>query len=323
MTAAHDIEAQAVALESLRQAPPDIAEATLRKTLQHRNNYLVAKAARLTADLNLASLTDDLAAAFHRFLSEPASKSKKDPNKTDPQCWAKTALAKSLATLEYQDHELFLLGTRHIQLEPVWGGSSDTAGSLRGTCALALVQCRDLNSTLLLTHLTPLFADKELPVRVNAARAVEQVGSDAAMLLLRLRAELASDDSELLGACYSGVLHLEGPTAIPWAAKFLPPADDAAAEAAIAIAETRTLDAFTTLKAAYETSARNADPWFRSALLSAIALTRHDEAFTWLLTLIENGDDHAAEAHEALCRSNPPNPILEKLRHLGKPCNPA
>src|SRR6266702_4102930 len=175
MAAPRDLEAQAAALEALRHAPPQTAEAGLRKALQHRNNFLVAKAARLASDLKLTALTPDLAAAFTRFLDNPV--------KSDPQCWAKNDTAKALASLEYQEHELFLQGMRHIQLEPVWGGSSDTAGSLRGTCALALVQCRALNSVRLLTLLTELFADKELPVRVNAVRAVEQVGSDAAMLL--------------------------------------------------------------------------------------------------------------------------------------------
>ena len=141
--------------------------------------------------------------------------------KVRPVCWAKNGIAKALAaSRSYQDPELFLAGMRHIQLEPVWGGTEDSAGTLRGVCALALVQCRELNSHRVLTYLTPLFADKQLSVRVNIARAVEQVGTDSAALLLRLRAELASDEPELLGACYSGVLGLEGPSAVPWVAEF-------------------------------------------------------------------------------------------------------
>ncbi|MDP9051886.1 MAG: hypothetical protein M3O31_14380 [Acidobacteriota bacterium] len=140
---------------------------------------------------------------------------------------------------------------RHIQLEPVWGGSADTAGTLRGTCALALVQCRELDSHGLLIHLIPLLADKELPVRVDAVRAVVQVGSDSAALLLRLRAELGSDEPELLGSCYSGVLALEGPGAIPWAARFLLAEDDAAGEAAMAIAQTHTPEAFQLLRTTF------------------------------------------------------------------------
>ena len=226
------IEEQAAALEMLRTRPLAEAEPALRKALQHRNNFLVAKAARLAAELGLKSLVPDLAAAFPRFMPE----SGEEPGKSDPQCWAKNDIAKALAAFEFQESALFLAGMRHRQPEATWGGQTDTAGALRGTCALALVQCREVNSFRLLGWFTELFADPDLTVQVNAARAVEQVGSDAAMLLLKLRAELGSGPPELLGACYGGVLRLEGPAAIPWAAKFLAAEDDTAAEAAFAIA---------------------------------------------------------------------------------------
>jgi hypothetical protein len=243
----------------------------------------------------------------------------RDAAKSDPQCWAKNAIAKTLAAFEYQDPEIFLAGMRHIQLEGSWGGTEDSAGTLRGICALALVQCRSVNSHRVLVLLTPLFADKQVSVRVNAAHAVEQVGTDSAALLLRLRAELASDGPELLGACYSGVLALEGPGAITWAAKFLPPEDDAAAEAAMAIAETHTPEAFAVLKAAF-THAN--DPWFRSAVLSSIAFTRQQEAIGWLLNLIAKEPRDASQAQEALCRSAPSEATLERLKELGRPCAP-
>ena len=205
----------------------------------------------------------------------------------------------------------------HIQLEPSWGGAVDSAGSLRGTCALALVQCRELNSHRVLIHLIPLFADKVLSVRVEAARAVAQVGTDSAALLLRLRAELGSDEREPLGYCYSGVLALEGPAAMAWAAKFLSPEDDAAAEAAMAIAQTYTPEAFQILRTAFA-KARN--PWFRTAVLSAIALTRQQEATEWLLDLIAKQPRDAADAHQALCRSAPSTATRDRLKQLGRPC---
>ena len=113
-----------------------------------------------------------LLTAFDRFFA--------DAIKSDPQCWAKNALSRTLAALEHQDAAIFLRGMRHIQFEPVWGGRSDTAGTLRGTCALALVQCRSLSESELLNHLIELFADEDKSVRVEAARAVEQVGSPSA-----------------------------------------------------------------------------------------------------------------------------------------------
>lgn len=302
-------DAELAALEGLRDVSPPAAEPELAKALNLRNNLLVSRAAGLVLHHGLTRLAPNLAGAFPRFLENSV--------KTDPQCWAKNALAKALAAFGYQDFELFLSGMRHTQLEPVWGGSSDTAGPLRGTCALALVQCRELNSHRVLGYLTPLFADKELTVRVNAVRAVEQVGTDSAVLLLRLRAELASDEAELLGACYSGVLALEGPAALSWAAKFLASEDEAAAEAAMAIAQTHAPDAFSLLR---NTFSMARDPWFRAALLSATALTRRQEATDWLLELIENDRPHASDAHEVLCRSAPSAATLDRLRKLGRPC---
>jgi len=160
-----------------------------------------------------------------------------------------------------------------------------------------------------LGHLVPLFADKELAVRVAAARAVEQVGTDSAVLLLRLRAELGSDAPELLGACYAGVLRLDGETALEWAAKFLnvTEPDDASAEAAFAIAETRTEAAFAKLKAAWNMAS---DPEFRRTLLLAIGLTRQDAAYEFLLARAADG---SREAREALEQAAAPQAVLDRL----------
>src|SRR5208283_2421449 len=221
-------EEQLAALEQLRHQPPQASIEPLRRALTHRSNYIVAKAADLVREFRLPELIPDLLVAFDRCFANPI--------KTDPQCWATNAISRALATLEYQDAAVFLRGMRHIQLEPVWGGQSDTAATLRSTCALALVQCRSLPETELLQHLLELFGDKDKSVRVEAVRAVEQVGSSAAALLLRLRAVLGTDEPEVLGACYGGILRIEGKSAIRWVARFLAAGDDFAAEAALAIA---------------------------------------------------------------------------------------
>jgi hypothetical protein len=302
-------DAELASLDALREVSPDVAEPELVKALDLRNNLMVARAAAITLHRQFTHLTPNLAAAFPRFLQNAA--------KSDPQCWAKNAIAKTLAAFVYQESELFLAGIRHIQLEPVWGGSADTAGTLRGTCALALVQCRELNSHRLLIHIVPLLADKELPVRMKAVRAIEQVGNDSATLLLRLLAELASGDPELLGACYSAVLALEGPGTIDWAARFLLREDDSAAEAAMAIALTHTPEAFQRLRTTFGTAR---DPWFRDTLLAAIALTRQQEATDWLLDLVARDEANADRAQEALCRAAPSVVILDRLKQLGRPC---
>lgn len=304
-------EEQLAALEALRHQPDEARIVPLRKALAHKNNFIVAKAADLFRDFNLTSLTTEILTAFDRFFD--------DPVKTDPQCWAKNALSRALAAIEHQDEEVFLRGMRHIQMEPVWGGQSDTAGTLRATCALALVQCRSLLEVDLLAHLVELFADKDKAVRVEAVRAVEQVGSSSASLLLRLRAKLGTDEPEVLGACYGGVLRIEGARALPWVERFLETGDDAAAEAALAIAGTHSEAGFSALQKCFDNSSgrmRIKDPWFLSVLLSAIALTRQDAAIEFLLDLVGKDSLDAEPAMEALLRSMPSSEVVKRVEKL-------
>jgi hypothetical protein len=301
-------EEQLATLDALRQAPENARTEPLRHALANRNNFIVAKAADLAREFGLTDLTPDLLKAFDRFFE--------NPKKSDPQCWAKNALSRALAAFEIQDAEVLLRGMCHIQMEPVWGGQSDTAGTLRATCALALVQCRSLADADLLAHLIELLADTDKAVRTEAARAIEQVGSPSASLLLRLRATLGKDEPEVLGACYSGLLRIEGVKAIPWVSRFLASGDDAAAEAALAIAGTHSLDGFEILREAFSTAS---DPWFRSVLLSAIALTRQDAALEFLLSLVAAESLNAEAAVEAILRSMPSQDAIQRLEKLVAP----
>jgi HEAT repeat protein len=305
MPGKRSFEEQIAALDRLRQQAPEACIAPLRKALEHRNNFVVGKAADLVRDFQLQQLIPELLIAFERFFENPV--------KSDPQCWAKNSLSRALAAFEHQDAAVFLHGMRHIQLEPVWGGSSDTAGTLRATCALALVQCRSLLEPDLLAHLVELFADKDKAVRIEAARAIEQVGSPSAALLLRLRAVLGADEPEVLGACYSGILRVEGASAMPWISRFLASSDDPAAEAALAIAGTHSAQG---LKILCERFTQESDPWFRSVLLSAIALTRQDAAADFLLELVGTESLQAEGAIEAILRSTPSDEITKRLEKL-------
>lgn len=298
-------EEQLAALELLRQQRPEACIEPLRKALAHRNNFIVGKAADLVRELRLDRLIRELLIAFDRFF--------KDPVKSDPQCWAKTALGRALAAFEHQDSTVFLRGMHHIQPEPSWGGSTDSAGTLRATCALALVQCRSLLEPELLAHLIELLADRDKTVRLEAVRAIEQVGSATAAVLLRLRAVLGSDEPEVLGACYGGILRIEGASAIPWISRFLNAGDDSAAEAALAIAGTHSPQAFAVLR---DRLARAADPWLCSVLLSAIALSRQDAALEFLLDLVRTESLQAEAAIEAILRSLPTAETTKRLEKL-------
>ncbi len=282
---------QMAALEALRGGEFDAdAVALVKKSLANRSNFLVAKAARLAEDAALADLVPDLVAAFDRFFI--------NAEKTDPQCWAKNALSRALGKLECRDKDVFLRGLRHHQMEPTWGGRSDSAGTLRATCAHALVACNGLdNQELLILLLDPL-VDKDKSARVEAVRALAQLG-EMAVAVLRLRALIPGEDPEVLGQCFTALLAIERDRAVPFVAGFLEEGDDPAGEAAFALAEMRNPAALAVL---LDRQKEITDAWFGGVLLSAIALTRLPEAFEFLLGMIEREEREAPAAIEALSR---------------------
>ncbi len=265
----------------------------LQKALASRSNFLVAKAARIAEDAGLKELIPNLLAAYDHFYT--------NPEKSDPQCWAKNALSRALSKLEWTDKEVFLRGLRHHQLEPVWGGKSDTAGTLRANCAHALIACDGLDTQQLLVLLLEPLVDKDKSVRVEAVRALAQLG-DAAVPVLRLRALIPGEEPEVLAACFGALLAIERDEAILFVAAFLEAADDPAAEAAFALAETRSPLALAALLKRHKGVT---EPWFGGVLLSAIALTRLPEAADFLIAMIEREEREAPSAIEALSRTAP------------------
>jgi HEAT repeat protein len=277
----------------------------LRKALNHRNNFLVSKAAKLVADAEAAGLLPEVLVAYERFFHDAA--------RTDPKCWAKEALAKALVKLEHRGKDEYLRGLRHHQMEASWGPPVDSAGGLRATCAHALVVCPGIPDDELVALLLEALVDKDKSVRVEAARAIGNVGGTGAALALRLRAMMGPvkpdvDTPEVLGAVYAALLSLERVEAIPLVAPVLEDGDDLAAEAAFALAETRLPEALAVLIARLSATGgggagqKAPDAWFAGALTSAIAMTRLPEAFDFLIGLVERESRYAAAALEALGR---------------------
>ena len=317
------IEAQLEAIRQLRTAGPSPETAgRLQPLLRHPNNLVVARAADLARELDLRETLPELIAAFPRFLEDAAKK--------DPQCWAKNALSKALHHLGCTDAQLFLQGLRMHQYEPVWGGQSDVAGTLRANCAHALIDCPELTHQALLLHLLEVVNDADKSVRAKAIRAIASAGGDSAILLLRLLALTAAEkEPEVMGHCYAGLLSLEGTAAIPFVAQFLAKQDDFSAEAAVALGETRAPEALTVLLQCLHPSKDSAlktprarprlgretplEPYFAGVLLSAIALTRQPEAIDTLLALVAEESSYAEAAIEALANANFGDDVKAKL----------
>src|SRR5437867_260007 len=189
-------------LRLLRTAKPD-AEIldTIRKSLQDRSNLVVSEAAKCAGALRLQSLIPELLAAFDRLFE--------DPVKTDSKCWGKTAIAKTLTELDYDQSPPFVRGLRHVQMEAVWGGQEDVAEQLRSTCVLALVQCRDLRRVEIMQLLVEALSDGGDPIRVEAVRALAQLGGDDSALLLRLKARHGDRRPLIAGHVFDALIELE------------------------------------------------------------------------------------------------------------------
>ncbi len=280
-------------IEQLRSSTGAAAQPVLAKALKNRNNYLVSKAAAVVADLQLSELIPDLVAAFERFL--------KDAVKSDPQCWAKIALARALKDLGHHDAAVFLQGVRHIQLEPVFGGREDTAGPVRSACALALIDCQ-LDDLEALSYLGDLLVDPVASVRVDAALAIAQLGSPAGALLLRLKARVGDKEPEVTGQCLFSLLGLEASDAVAFVGRFLDHGDEQVrGEAATALGAARDPAALELVVARY---GRERDPELRHALVTAVGASPIPAAADFLLSVIAEGEQGLAlAAIEALAAS--------------------
>jgi hypothetical protein len=295
---------QMAALDALKGLELDAAGIGLiKKMLGNRSNYLVGKAARLAEENELRELMPELLVAYARFFE--------DAVKSDPQCWAKNALSKALPKLGCRDKDVYLRGLTFHQYEPVWGGVSDTAGTLRGNCALALVTCEGLITPDLLVLLLDPLTDEDKSTQVEAVRALAALG-EPAVPVLRLRALVPppKEPEEMLAVCFQALLAIEREDAIPFVGQFLEQGDDSAAEAAFALAGTH-------LPAALEVLVQNqksvSDPWMMGVLLSAIALTRLPESMDFLIGLIEQEAREAETAIEAMAQLEPNNELRARI----------
>ena len=284
------IEDQLDALSSLRGSSAAVAVPALRKGLNDRVNLVAAKAANVAASLPAPELVPDLLRAFDRLFN--------DPVKTDPQCWGKNAIALALRELGHRDSAAFLRGAVHIQLEPVWGRTEDTAGPLRGHCLLALPSCPDLRREEVLRHMVNALTEASPAVRADAARALAEMQGDDCALLLRLKARAGDSEPEVIGQVFESLLAIERRNAVPFIAAFLAPADQVAEEAALALGNSRLSEAVDILLKVWPES-RGAE--YRQALLRALSISRQENAIEFLRCLAADGRaQDAADAKSAL-----------------------
>jgi HEAT repeat protein len=272
-------------LERLRllrdvEASPAVA-LELQKGLRDASNHIIAAAASLVARFRLTELAAEMVSAFDRLMV--------DPVKRDKTCAGKTAIAEALNELDFQESEVFEAGVRHVQPEPVWGGTQDTAAELRCTCGMALVRIGHPRTHSILVD---LLADSERIVRLAAAQALAASGTGAALLLLRLKARLGDRDPEITGECLAGLMRDEPQESAPFVAEFVRTDDDSVAEVALlALGNSRRTEAFEVLKQFWEGRPRAE---LRETTLVAMALLRLPAATEFLLSLVADAPESIA-----------------------------
>ncbi|MEL7143023.1 MAG: hypothetical protein AAFY33_19230 [Cyanobacteria bacterium J06643_4] len=262
----------------------DAEVAALKKIVMGKLPVAVVAASKLVICHGLAQLIPEMTAAFERMLVKG--------EKTDPGCKAKWAIANTLYQLEKLDSELFLSGIRHVQKEPVWGGTIDTAPPLRSLCALGLVQA---NYPGLLNELADLLCDPEHDARAGAARAVGYSQNPAGIPLLRLKVNMGDAEPQVLSECFIALLALsedQSPLVIEALETGIAPVQELAA---IALGEARIPSAFAAIKRQWQ---RTRDADLRASFLLAIATLRTEASLTFLLSLIDRGS--VQDAKDAL-----------------------
>jgi HEAT repeat protein len=273
----------------LRSATPAEAVPPLRKALNDKTNLIIAKAAKIAGESLIRELIPDLLTAYNRLFED-------DPAKRDPQCWGKNAIAKALREMEYGEAEPFLRGARYVQLEPVWGGSQDTAAALRGICLLALPGCTDIRREKIMRFLVDALAEEDPAVRADAARAIGCMGGDDSALLLRLKSRLGDKESAVIGQVFESLLALERVEALEFVQEFLHrTGGDVAEEAVLAIGSSRMEKGVEVLMDIWE-DAMGED--YRQAILRALSISRQDRAVEFLRKLAKEGSKDARAALE-------------------------
>jgi HEAT repeat protein len=269
--------------ESLQS--PDAID-LVRKSLADRSNHVVGRAADIIGEADDERFVGDLLRAYERLMV--------DPQKCDPGCLGKTAIVRALVKLKHEDAELYRQGIEYKQPDPVWGGSKETAGELRGLCAAGLVQCA--SAVEVLNRCAVLLVDSCAEARMGAARAIAALRQPEGAPLVRLKLLVGDANGEVIGECCAALLRLDREQGVGFVVRFLRSDDaDVCVQAALALGESRLPGTFTPLRQAWE---RQREPAVRESLLICIGLLRSAEASEFLLALI--GSDQPGAATDAI-----------------------
>ena len=299
MAKANPIDARLKRLTELANEPDsEAAHAELRRCLQEASNLVVAKAAEIIGERELAEFTDELKSLWSPLCEEP---------ERDRGCTAKTAIVDALARLSFDDPDFCLAGMKYVQMDPGWP-SSDSAVNVRGGCAALLARSWRIAVNDKLIVMTELLADSERVARVHAVNAIADVGHECVIPLLRVKVQCGDDKVEVTGACFSALLRLRPEESVPFVARYLRHADEQlVCETAAALGECGRPSAIQIL---IETWKRTDDGDLNESLLISLGLSRHALAVDFLISVLST----VTKASESALRALAPNRFYPDIR---------
>ena len=250
----------------------------LRESLQDRSSLVVSRAARVVTKHALFELREPVVEAFQRYLRAKAS--------ADKGCEAKSDLAEALCELEASEEELFLQGSRLVQMEPAFGDPVDTAARLRGLCAIGLVRS---GRQEVLNDLAELLNDPEPMTRSLAVRAVSETGERQGSALLRFLLLKGEEVPDVVLEAMSGLFHLSPHDAVDFLQRNFLRSESHPhwSLTVMALGESQSLESLELLLEIFSEVTLSQD---RSMVIEALALTRLPKALDFLLDLL--AEDH-------------------------------
>ncbi len=256
----------------------------VQEALCDRHYLIVRLAAELCEEHLLYDLEAGLLAAYQRFL--------KNPVKNDPHCTAKGAIARALVSLDSREIDFFIAGLQYQQHEPVWGGTEDTAVDLRASCALGLV---NTSYPRALIELVPLLHDPKAGARKAAVRALTFTQPLAAEAVLRAKALAGDSEPDVTGETLSALLQVAPSESLEFVSGFLDGCKDPSLRESIALAigESKIEEALQVLRSCWEKEPLKREQ--DNVLLLGAILHRSENAITWLLDVVSEGDRASAK----------------------------
>jgi hypothetical protein len=266
-------------------APERIVQ--LRSALADRECFLVARAAALAGELQLGGLARDLEQALERWMAPDARR--------DPGCRAKVALVRALGELDRHPVEPLSVGMRLVQMEPGFGGPTDTAAELRAVCAMGVARSGASDAAL---RIVPLLLDASPLARGGAVDALGACGQLEAEGLLRFKALLGDEEPEVVSTCLASLLLLAPARSLAFVEELLEGRDaELRAAAILALGDCRLDAAADLLIGRFEQLV----PEDRRLALVALVASRRDRALDFALSELRSATDgRAADALRAL-----------------------